>query len=278
VGEAKLKTIEHRRIRAGEFVCVYCGGGVPSAEPDHMPPRILFSRKQRPNDLIFPSCADCNRGSRSLDTVVGWLGRSYPDDPDRREREEVRDLGLAMKRNYPEVASAFHSVDRAPTPSQQSQLRGATTPVNVNDPYVHRCIEFFGAKFGLGMHWRMTGECVPPTGRVYPQWFTNYMAVTGRIPTDLFDVFPNPLPLMQGRLNTAGRFEHASVRDGRYTTHLAVFGQTFLVLAFVSPDGPELAFAEQGALECEPGCLKPGYPFGLPRLSAAQLDARFSRR
>jgi hypothetical protein len=23
--------------------------------------------------------------------------------------------------------------------------------VNVDDPYIHRCIEFFGAKFGLGV-------------------------------------------------------------------------------------------------------------------------------
>jgi hypothetical protein len=73
-----------------------------------------------------------------------------------------------------------------------------TTPVNVDDLYVHRCIEFFGAKFGLGMHWRLTGEYVPPKGRVYPQWFTNYQAVTGRIPADLFKVFPNPLLLAHG--------------------------------------------------------------------------------
>jgi hypothetical protein len=277
MSESRVKAIHHKRIRAGEFQCVYCGGVALSEEPDHMPPRILFSRKQRPNDLIFPSCSACNRGSRALDTIVGWLGRIYPDDPDPREREEVRDLGQAMKRNYPEVASAFHSVDRTLTAAQESMLLGQTTAVNVDDPYVHRCIEFFGAKFGLGMHWRMTGEYVRPEGRVYPQWFTNYMAITGRIPADLFQVFPNPLPLMQGRLNTAGRFEHASVRDGRYTTHLAVFGRSFLVLVFVSPDGPENEFASSGALECEPGCLKIAYPFGLARLPEDELQLRFAR-
>ncbi len=244
VGQAKRKAIEHRRIRNGELPCVYCGGVVPSAEPDHMPPRILFSRKQRPNDLVFPSCIDCNRGSAAIDTVIAWLGRSYPDVPDPRERAETRALGRSMITNFPEVASAFHSVDQVVTPEQQRQLRGATTPVNVNDPYVHRCIEFFGAKFGLGMHWRLTGECVKPEGRVYAQWFTNYMAVTGRIPSDLFKVFPNPLPLMQGRLNTAGRFEHASARDGVYSSHLAIFGQSFIVLAFVAPS-PELHFANR---------------------------------
>lgn len=69
----------------------------------------------------------------------------------------------------------------------------------------------------------------------------------------------------------------AGTMDGAYATHLAIFGQTFIVLAFVSPAGPELTFAESGALECEPGCLKVGYPYGLPRLSEGELRQRFDR-
>jgi hypothetical protein len=269
MSESRVKAIKHQRIRNGEFPCVYCGGIIPASEPDHMPPRILFSRKQRPNDLVFPSCSECNRGSAAIDTVIAWLGRSYPDSVD---------LGASMGSNYPEVASAFYTEKDPPlTPAQRAALQGKTTPVNVDDPYVHRCIEFFGAKFGLGMHWRLTGEYVAPKGRVYPQWFTNYQAVTGRIPSDLFKVFPNPLPLMQGRLHTAGRFEHGSARDGVYSTHLAIFGQSFIVLAFVAPEGPEVSFAESGALECEPGCLKVGYPYGLPRLSEDELTKRFAK-
>ncbi|MGZ6009851.1 MAG: hypothetical protein ACXWLO_11245 [Rhizomicrobium sp.] len=69
----------------------------------------------------------------------------------------------------------------------------------------------------------------------------------------------------------------APARWTAYATHLAIFGQTFIVLAFVSPAGPELTFAESGALECEPGCLKAGYPYGLPRLSEGELRQRFDR-
>lgn len=265
MGEARRKQVEHRRIRNGEFKCVYCGGIEPSSEPDHMPPRALFAGKQRPNDLIFPSCVACNRGSAAIDVVVSFMGRIYPDSPDPRERSEVLQLGKALAQNFPEVARAFRSVDVKLSAQQQASLSGNATPVSVNDPYVHRIMEIFGAKFGLGMHWRLTGSCVPPEGRVYAQWFTNYQAITGRIPEDIFKVFPNPLPLMQGRWHTAGRFEHASAADGEYTSHLAIFGQSFIVLAFVAPAGPELHFADSGSLECEPGCLKVGYPYGLPR-------------
>lgn len=242
-----------------------------------MPPRILFSGKQRPNDLIFPSCSDCNRGSAAIDTVVSWLGRSYPDSIDPKERQEVKDLAHSMITNYPEVASAFRTVsDVDLSAEQRASLKGMTTPVNVDDPYVHRLIEFFGAKYGLGMHWRLTGQILPPEGRVYAQWFTNYMAISGCFPSDLFNVFPNPLPLLQGKMHTSGRFEHASVADGLYTSHLAIFGQSFIVLSFVAPS-PELHFAESGSLECEPGCLKVGYPYGLPKLTPLELDLRFAR-
>ena len=145
MSESRLKAIKHQRIRSGEFQCVYCGGVVPSAEPDHMPPRILFSRKQRPNDLIFPSCSECNRGSAAIDTIIAWLGRSYPDAMDPKERDEVRSLGSAMGLNFPEVASAFHRKQAPLTRMQRGSLRGMTIGVNVNDPYVHRIIEFFGA-------------------------------------------------------------------------------------------------------------------------------------
>jgi hypothetical protein len=135
-----------------------------------MPPRVLFSRKQRPNDLVFPSCETCNRGCSAIDVVIAWLARMYPDSPEPSDREEVRELGMSMAENFPEVASAFHPVDDLVlTPKQRAALIGNATAMNTNDPYVHRLIELFGAKFGLGMHWRTTGRCVPPHGRVYSQ-------------------------------------------------------------------------------------------------------------
>ena len=273
--ESRLKTIKHDCIRNGEFPRVYRGGVERSAEPDHMPPRALFSRKQRPNDLVFPSCKGCNSGSSAIDVIISWLARMYPDSPDPKEREEVLQLGRSMAENFPEVASAFYPRDLILTPEQRAGLVGNPTAVNVNDPYVHRVVEFFGAKFGLGMHWLRTNHCVPPEGRVYSQWFTNYQAISGRLPAEIFKVFPDPRPMMQGRWHTSGRFEFAAALDADYTSHLAVFGQSFIVLAFVAPEPPELQFAESGSLECEPGCLKVGYPYGLPRLSRAELDKRF---
>jgi hypothetical protein len=274
LGEARRRMIQQSRIRNGEFPCIYCGGVVPGTEPDHMPPRILFNRKQRPNDLVFPSCSACNRGSAPIDTVIAWLARMYPNSSDPLQREEVRALGASMATNFPEVATAFRQKNNVVlTPHQRAALTGEAVAIDVSDPYVQQVLKFFGAKFGMAMHWWRTGRFLPPEGRVYPMWFTNYQAITGLIPSELFKVFPDPTPLMQGRMHTAGRFEYASQVAGNYSTHLAVFGHSYLILAFVAPF-PEPTFAGSGHLECEPGCLKVGYPYGLPSLSSEEIQAR----
>jgi hypothetical protein len=126
-GQAKQKAIRHQRIRDGEFPCVYCGGVVVASEPDHMPPRILFSRKQRPNDLVFPSCSECNRSSAAIDTVISWLGRRYGEPVHPTEREEVKSIGASMASNYPEVASAFYSPQLQP-PRRCSAPRSRAGP------------------------------------------------------------------------------------------------------------------------------------------------------
>jgi hypothetical protein len=58
MGEARIRTLRHARIRNGEYPCVYCGGTATATEPDHCPPRVLFVGKHRPNDLVFPSCKE----------------------------------------------------------------------------------------------------------------------------------------------------------------------------------------------------------------------------
>jgi len=50
-----------------------------------------------------------------------------------------------------------------------------------------------------------------------------------------------------------------------------------LVLRCAVAPTPNHEFAESGALECEPGCLQSGYPYGLPRLTDVELAARFRR-
>lgn len=54
-------------------LCCFCGGHRPSAEPDHVPSRVLFDKRQWPEGFEFPACIDCNRATRHDEQVVAML-------------------------------------------------------------------------------------------------------------------------------------------------------------------------------------------------------------
>ncbi|MCP1766321.1 hypothetical protein M2202_004867 [Bradyrhizobium japonicum] len=47
----------------------------------------------------------------------------------------------------------------------------------------------------------------------------------------------------------ADRSEYDSAIDGNYSTHLALFGRSFIARAFMAPIGPKFASASSGTLE-----------------------------
>src|SRR5262245_10376526 len=282
MGEGKRKAILQREIRAGKYQCVYCGGRVPATEPDHMPPRILFYAKDRPNDLIFPSCRPCNQGSKDLDQIVGWLSRIYPDPPGEHQ-EENRKLTFSIRDNYPEVHSALYpSTD----PQQVIERRKAAVPpgtylINLQDNYVQREVTLFGTKLGLALHWHATGRIVPLEGRVVTRWFTNFNAVANEIPSLIQRFFQNPTTLRQGVKHVQDQFEFETTLDEKYpraTLHVATLRSALMLVMFVfeaRPDDPD--FVEYAEATNGPGSFQGGYPYGMPRLSRDGILQRLAR-
>jgi hypothetical protein len=116
----------------------------------------------------------------------------------------------------------------------------------------------------MALHYELTGRYMPSTGTVVADYFTNYQAIEGSIPATLFGNFADPGTLWQGRKHVRDQFEYASMSEdgGRRTAHLATFRGAFFTVAFVCEfeiDPPEA----EGRL-FRVGCLKCGYPFGLP--------------
>jgi hypothetical protein len=92
MGEAKQKRLRHNEIRSGLFSCVYCGGKRRGIEVDHMPPRKMFDLRHRPNGLEFPSCTECNQGSKDVDQIASFIGRIFPNANDIRTKAEHKQL------------------------------------------------------------------------------------------------------------------------------------------------------------------------------------------
>ena len=262
-GKSRTKELKstRQRIKAGQLPCAYCGGAVPGVQVDHAPPRILFREKRRPDVLIFPACAECNQGTRDVDQLAAWASCFYPQGA--IGKKEISKRNEAIRRNNPEAFTGLtlHQQDNA----------GAVIEF---DHYLARPLRLFAAKMGMALHFALTGRYVPVAGTVVADYFTNHNAIVGSIPANLFQNFADPGTLWQGRKHVRDQFEYASMSedDGRRTAHLAAFRASFFVVAFV--DELEIDPPEAGERLFRPGCLKGGYPFGLPRLDRAEIVRR----
>jgi hypothetical protein len=276
MGEGKRRAAwnpRHRDIRSGAFRCIYCSGKEVATEVEHMPPIAMFRNRWRPNDLIFPSCTACNKGSRELDQIIALLSRIYPDGGTEPERQETRKFISSVYNNCPEVFSGILPlVDRSGYPETRAGM------LDLSDRYIVRCMQVFGAKLGLALHYHETGAICPDTGGMLVYWFTNAHLVKDQIPAGIFEIFNKRHTLRQGSRDVGDQFTYSSVSDdSTFSSHIATFRQSFMFWVLISDKTENLPEYEDDML-VRPGCLKDGYPYGLPKLSQLQIDGRLRER
>jgi hypothetical protein len=278
MGDAK-KRIAQKEFRSGTYPCVYCGEFKSSAlmTVDHMPSRGAFDNRQRPKELEFPACTDCNSATRDLDNIIGWIGRMFPDPKTNDQKAELGRLTKTVKSRYPEVATSLQKAQ-----SQLVNVNGVWRPlpgtiIRFEGEYVDAVMRQFGLKLGLAMHWHETKHVVPENGVVEVFWFSNFQHVTGEFPEALFRIFPKPRSLQQGSFSTKGQFSFSSAVDDQrsMSAHICAFRYSFSVLALVSEKPTD------GSPEIRPmhrADLRRSYPFGLPRLTPLELAVLRARQ
>jgi hypothetical protein len=82
--------------------CCFCGGQSDTATRDHVPPKIMFRRKQWPDGYEFPACRACNSGSRLMDQSLALLVQASIDDPSYDHGDFTKVLG-GVRNNTPTV-------------------------------------------------------------------------------------------------------------------------------------------------------------------------------
>jgi hypothetical protein len=84
MGEAKQKRSATQKLIEQYPFCYFCGGTRAATTREHMPPRSLFENSYRPDKLVMPACADCNKGTSTADLAVAivsrWDYHSYSPD------------------------------------------------------------------------------------------------------------------------------------------------------------------------------------------------------
>ena len=255
-----------KRIRAGEFGCVYCAGADVGIQPDHVPSRSYFVGRRRPHDLVVPSCPACNQGSGALDSIVAYVISGGQGNVDRTNEAEyfLQHFALysAMQNNYPEIADAV-------TVHVAKNISGVSVPFNaLGDFYMRKALELFGAKVVMALNWWYTGQPLPRSAMIQVALIPNVLY--GDL-AELVGHLPATGTLVQGKEEVSDQFTYQMLGNDdkvRSTTLLTLRNQVH-VLANVEIEGNVLSNSE-----LRPSCLKGGYPYGWPRLSPDQLATR----
>jgi hypothetical protein len=262
MGEAKAKRTHTQRLIAEQVYCTYCGGDTPGTTVDHMPPRSVFTNKDRPKGMEFLACQGCNDGSRLDELAVSVLSRAYADDRSEAERQYLQRLTSSLATNLPELL-----LEMRPTPRQKRSFSRTYEGVeggalNASGPLLTRVMHRFGAKLGLAMHRHVTGRVVPVSGIASVIWYTNNCAMTGRFPANVHEILGPPETLRQGEKHVADQFQVASAVPSDSTlmsVHMATFRRSFAVLTFVAEHDELLGPSREGTA-FRPGFLKEQRP------------------
>jgi hypothetical protein len=73
MGEAKRKLSATNKFLMKFPTCYFCGGKRAATTREHMPPKSLFDNSHRPNKLVMPACAECNRSTSTADLTAAIM-------------------------------------------------------------------------------------------------------------------------------------------------------------------------------------------------------------
>ncbi len=240
MGEAKRKQRRKEAFLKEHPNCCYCGGMTPASTVDHVPSRQMFTFKRRPKGLEVPACHVCNQVTRQHEQAAAMLGRIYPDGPTEAERDEIRLIMRAVHTNIPGLLEEMRA-----SPEQEAcfatariGMPGARGVLNCSGPLLNRSVQIFGAKLGFAFHYAHTGRIIPPEGGVAVRWYSNYDAVTGGIPPELFQILGEDRTLEQGKWSVGDQFNYTTAipEDGNMAAYFSTFRRSFAVLSWISED------------------------------------------
>ncbi|MBI1252495.1 MAG: hypothetical protein GC189_13615 [Alphaproteobacteria bacterium] len=205
MGEAKRKKRLRAQLLEDNPVCIYCTASSETVE--HMPPVIMFTRRQRPKGLEFASCEACNGGTKHADLVAAYIGRSMMQASGEAETEDLLAILQALRNNLPDLL-----LEMRPSPDQltiaERELAGQKV-LNVGGPLAAGFMRQFAIKLTFALYREISGRAVPESGGVLARWFSNYEARTGRVPPDVFQNLLPPRSLRQGTFDVSDQFAYS---------------------------------------------------------------------
>jgi hypothetical protein len=243
MGEARARRRAHERMLENHPPCIYCAGHDQATTVEHMPPIMMFDRRQRPKGLEFPTCERCNQGTRLTDLVASLLGRVYPDSNDDPQKKDLVKLLSAVSNNVPGLLEEMMVNEHGQYQAREDipKMPAGAAALRANGPILVHHMRIFGAKLGLALHFEAHGSFVPNEGGVQPMYFTNVSAAKGELPMEIINLLPPPKTLRQGQKEVSGQFSYSFLltEERRHSVFYAVFRQSFAIAAVTALDRSE---------------------------------------
>lgn len=205
MAEAKIRI---KNILHDELRCIYCASTPTTIE--HMPPRILFFRKQRPKGFEFASCEECNNGTRGADLVASLFAHiANPEKKDDAHIESIARILPSLDKDAPGVREEVFSDLNAQEVilRKRSGLLVRSVKLRVESELAKIYLDIFSAKIGMALYRQHVGEALPLTGAVQTHWFSN-VGLGEDLAFKMLAMMPEQGTLKQGAFNVKHQFSY----------------------------------------------------------------------
>lgn len=261
MGEARQKSKSFKSILASASRCIYCSNK-PSAI-EHMPPICLFEGRNRPSGLEFPSCKECNNGTKAADIVATFFSRinRFDDDSSFWRTGAGKTIIATLDRDAPGLREEVMDFSKGERTFART-AGGVLVPVVVIQPrsallQVH--LNVFSAKMGMALYAELVGTPMPLEGIVQFGWFLN-TGLSDAQAEAMLSILPIRGELKQGKFSSRSQFAYRYNTDRRSIV-AALVGLNSNLHIFVIACGALEKFHMPMALPHDPmasGRLRPG--------------------
>jgi hypothetical protein len=246
-----------RKLSAtGRFIqrfpyCCFCSGQRPAATREHMPPKALFDRSHRPDDLVMPACEACNSGTSTADLVASIVSRWAHNSTTQENLDHAR-LAARVRKQAPELISEWTKF--GPGARERGRLHLTRHGVQVPEdaglvaigPLTIRQLNLFAHKLVLALYFHIHQKALLDTGLCCAMWVSKEDLARGGIPEFVLQMLPRYGTLIQGRWDERETFEfrHQSNDGEGLFGCLARLRRRFFVMGFAVVDGSVLPSTE----------------------------------
>ncbi len=259
--------------------CCFCGGIRLAETEDHVPSRVFFIKRSRPDDFVFPACKSCNSISSKSEQVTALLSRTSYQSEQIVDAPDFCKLVQAVHNNS---KGTFQEMVGPRTGDKiiKRQIRAALGSDDFHlltfgsNARMH--CQLFGAKLAFAFHYKFLGRPLPTDGGAIVSIHNQVDFALNRAP-HLEIAFNDIESLRQGKWNSEGQFEYrmSLATDFEGGLFQAFFHKNLLFTLITSADGSKLL--NEDVPVHVPGELKPVAEAIDPYRITATISGRFAK-